>query len=191
MHIGRDIALLASLAKSPEQTFIVNQEGTDTQSTTATNLLNAAGNLFLATKAVAHTLTFLSLHGSRGIGCCTRAACQHQLDIPLLCILYHLFDFIVCQEHDAFGLGHTVDLNTELIESFQQGLHRAGALNARHLKAVLATVGKTFLRSGQVIQVTARHTDTLEEFPGIFHCVVLHIKYLFTFISIQATGHDA
>ena len=81
--------------------------------------------------------------------------------LPFLGILYHLLYLVVREEHNALGLGDTVNLDAIFIQSLKKGFHGARALNARHLKAVLTAIRKTLFRSGKIIKIASRHTNAL------------------------------
>jgi len=66
------------------------------------------------------------------------------LYFPFLGIFHHASNFVIGQEHDALCLGNAVYLDAKLVQSLKQSLHRSGTLYARHFKAVLTTVFKTF-----------------------------------------------
>ena len=191
MDICRDIAFLPSLTERPKQAFIINQESPDTQAASTADFLNTSSNLFLTAKAISHTLSFLGLHGSRSIRSSARTACEHQLYLPFLGILDHLLNLIISQEHNALSLGNSMDLDPIFVKSFQQRFHRARPLDTRYFKPILTTIRKTFFRGRKIVQITTRHAYTLEELPGIFHCVILHILNILVHpIRIHITFKD-
>ena len=144
MAVRWDLAGLPHLVQHPEAALVIYEKTAAAQPCRPLHIFNRPHDLFLAAQAVSHAHTFLRMHRSRRIRCGTGPYRQNQICLPGMCQFHHLGYFLVGETHDSLGLGDAMKIKSIGIHGLQKRLHHLGALNARHLKAVLAAVFKTF-----------------------------------------------
>ncbi len=176
--VGRDVTALSGFIQSPEKSFVIDEETAHSECGGPADFFDAAGDLLLSAKAVAHPLPLFGLDGGGGVRSRPGAAGQNKLDLPFPGIFNHGLYLIVREEHDALGLGDPVYLDAIFVQGLEKGLHRAGTLDAGDLETVLTAVFESFFRCGKVVKISSGHAYALKERTGILHCVKSH-NYLF------------
>ena len=114
-----DSSLFPHLIQQPQTTLIIYQERPAAERCSTFYIFYRAYDLFLSPQAVSHADSLRCIDRCAGIRSCPGPNGQKQICLCLFCKTDHLYNFIVCQHHDPFCLGHAMQADPVFIHGLQ------------------------------------------------------------------------